>query len=552
MVTYNAGAMPGRPATTVLQYGAFRQPLSLLFRDYLEGRPKATTFYGGGRHDLDGLVEASERALGLPRETKAVSEALARQQEARGASRAAERASDLGRPGATAIVTGQQAGLVGGPLFVLFKAIATIKTARLLQERRGKPVVPVFWVASDDHDFAEIRSVTVLDESGQIRSLRYSPRREPVNAPAWAIELDDTLPGLLDELQGLLPDNAFRQDLMARLSSTYAPKATLSGAFARLLSGLFPELVVMDPADAELKRLALPVMRRELQEGSPTSAQAIAIGDSLLAAGYHQQVPVRPGFFNLFAIVQGERRALRLVDGAVEVRGLGERWTLDQALAHLERDPSAWSAGVLLRPLVQDALLPTAAYVGGPAEIAYNAQLGGAYAHFGIPRPALVPRPSLTLIDPAPARALEAEGLGLLDLEADPEGLVSRFARDAYPEVEGAFQRTRDALTREMTAVEEALGAFDPTLKGAAESARGRALHQVEGLYEKSMRALKKRDQARAERLRRTRDALFPGGALQERGIHFVSALARHGEALLARVDEAMDPWALGHQVLPL
>jgi bacillithiol biosynthesis cysteine-adding enzyme BshC len=552
MVTYNAGAMPGRPAA-VLNYGAFRQPLSLLFRDYLHQQPKATAFYGNVGFDLAALVSSGERATSLAsRETKAVAQALARQQQARGAGRAAERAAELEAPGATAIVTGQQAGLLGGPLFVLYKAIATLKTARLLEERRGRPVVPVFWVASDDHDFAEIRTVTVLDESGQIRSLRYSPRREPTAAPAWAVELDDTMPGLLDELTALLPDNAFRADLLSRLSACYVPKATLSGAFAQLLSSLFPELVVLDPSDLELKRLAAPVLRRELREGSPTSNLAIAVGDSLLAAGYHQQVPVRPGFFNLFAVVQGERRALRFSDGAVEVRGLGERWTLDEAERHLEREPGAWSPGVLLRPLVQDFLLPTAAYVGGPAEIAYHAQLGGSYQHFGIPRPALLPRPSLTLVEPAQARALEAEGLALLDMEADPEGLLSRWTKDAYPEVEDAFTRTRDALSREMTTVEQALGALDPTLKGAAESARGRALHQVEGLYEKSMRALKKRDQARAERLRRTRDALFPGGALQERGLHFVSALARHGEALQGRVEEAMDPWAPGHQVLYL
>jgi hypothetical protein len=169
-----------------------------------------------------------------------------------------------------------------------------------------------------------------------------------------------------------------------------------------------------------------------------------------------------------------------------------------------------------------------------------------------VPRPALLPRPSLTLVEPAQARALEAEDLGLLDLEADPEGLVSNWARAAYPDVEAAFQGARAALQTTMGTVEEALGALDPTLRGAAESARGRALHQVETLYEKSMRALKKRDQSRAERLRRTRDALFPGGALQERGLHFVGPLCRHGDDLMGRIDEAMDPWAPGHQVLAL
>jgi hypothetical protein len=164
----------------------------------------------------------------------------------------------------------------------------------------------------------------------------------------------------------------------------------------------------------------------------------------------------------------------------------------------------------------------------------------------------LLPRPSVTLVEPTQARTLEAEGLELLALEADPEGLLSQWAKDAYPDVEAAFAKARSSLVEDLGAVERALGALDPTLKGAAESARGRALHQVETLYEKSIRALKKRDQTRAERLRRTRDALFPGGSLQERGLNFVSALARHGDDLVARVEAALDPFAPGHQVLSL
>ena len=269
---------------------------------------------------------------------------------------------------------------------------------------------------------------------------------------------------------------------------------------------------MLDPADAALKRLMVPVLARELGEGSPTSRLAREAGQALLAAGYHQQVPVREGFLNLFAVVDGQRRALGLSQGVVEVRGTRDRWPIDDALRRLEADPSAWSPGALLRPLVQDALLPTAAYVGGPAEIAYHAQITPSYAHFGIPRPVLLPRPSLTLVEPPQARVLDAERLTLADLVGDPEALVSRWAREDYPDVEAAFARAREAIERELGGVEEALGTHDPTLRAATASARGRALHQVEGLHEKALRALKKRDQGRAERLRRTRDALVPGG----------------------------------------
>jgi len=207
---------------------------------------------------------------------------------------------------------------------------------------------------------------------------------------------------------------------------------------------------------------------------------------------------------------------------------------------------------VLLRPVIQDALLPTAAYVAGPAEIAYHAQIVPSYAHFGVPRPVLLPRPSVTLVESAQARTLEAEGLKLADLQGDPEAVVARWAREAYPEVEAAFARAREAVEAELKRVEDALAAVDPTLRGAADAARGRALHPLAALHEKSLRALKKRDQARADRLRRTRDALFPGGAFQERGLSFFGLLARHGLPLLADAEEQLDPWARGHQVIYL
>jgi uncharacterized protein YllA (UPF0747 family) len=158
----------------------------------------------------------------------------------------------------------------------------------------------------------------------------------------------------------------------------------------------------------------------------------------------------------------------------------------------------------------------------------------------------------VTLVEPAQARALESDEISLPDLQADPQGLLSRWARQDYPEVGAAFDRTRKAIEKEMATVEEMLGSLDPTLKAAADGARGRALHQVETLQEKAMRALKKRDQSRADRLRRTRDALMPGGAFQERGLGLVNLLARHGTALVADVAERIDPFARGHQVIYL
>jgi bacillithiol biosynthesis cysteine-adding enzyme BshC len=535
----------------VVDYESFQEPPTALFRDYLKGDPRVRPFYEGG-WDREALSRSADRTVAVPRQRRAVADALAVQQQSRGAAAAAGRAAQLGEDGTAAVVTGQQPVLFGGPLFVLYKAVAALKLASLLEAERGRPVVPVFWSASEDHDFAEVRSVSILDESGRIRTLRYEPAREPVGQPASRIVLDGTITGLIAEAERALPAGLHRDEVIGLLTRCYRPGATLGDAFGRLVSALVPGLVVLDPSDAALKAQMAPVMSREVREASPTSRLAAEAGQGLLAAGYHQQVPIRAGFLNLFVMMEGERRALGNSSDFVEVRGLGRKIPLAEAARMVESDPGPWSPGVLLRPLAQDHILPTVAYIGGPAEIAYHAQIGPSYAHFGIPRPVLVPRPSVTLVEPAQARALEAEGLALWDLQADPEVVALRWAREAHPRVEAAFARTREALEREMAEVEEALASLDPTLRGAADSARGRALHQIESLHEKSVRALKKRDQSRADRLRRTRDALLPGGSFQERGLGLLGLLARYGTAVIGEIAERVDLWAKGHQVIQL
>ena len=548
---YNGVPMAERAPLT-LEYGAFRDPPSALFRDYLAGAAAVRAFFDGATWDLDAVAAAAQRTLARSLDRRALAEILTRQQHARGAQRAAEIATRIAERDTAVVITGQQAMLFGGPLYVLYNALATLKLAAALEQRGGRAVLPIFWVASDDHDFAEVRSVALPDETGQVHNLRYSPAREPVGQPASHIVLDANIGALVEELGRTLPPSPNRESLVGQVAECYRPGATLAGAFACLLSWLLPDLVVLDPSDPPFKALMAPVMRRELTEGSPSSRLAAQLGEGLLAAGYHQQIPVRSGFLNLFLWAEGERRALATQDGQVEIRGLGRALPTSEAAAWLDREPALFSPGALLRPLAQDHALPVAAYVAGPAEVAYHAQIRPSYAHFGIPAPVVFPRPSLTLVEPAQARALEAEGLQLADLQADPEGLLARWARDAYPEVERAFGRTRESLARDMEAVEDSLAALDPTLRGAAESARGRALHQIEGLHEKALRALKKRDQVRTERLRRTRDVLFPGGSWQERGLGLVGPLARHGSALIDELRSRLDVWARGHQVIYL
>ena len=289
--------------------------------------------------------------------------------------------------------------------------------------------------------------------------------------------LDASIQGLVEEARALAKPGLHKDGVLDRLAACYAPGETMGGAFARLLSSLFPELVILDPSDPELKALMVPVLQREIREGSPTSRLALETGQRLLAAGYHQQVPVRPGFLNLFVVMDGERRALGFQDGSVEVRGTGRRMTVEEAVRALGPGPPTGAPARSCAPSSRTRFSPPRPTWADPAEIAYHAQIVPSYAHFGVARPVLLPRPSATILEPAQARALEAEHWKLTDLQDDPEALVARWAKEAYPEVEGAFTRAREAVERELQKVEETLGALDPTLRGAADATRGRALH---------------------------------------------------------------------------
>lgn len=537
-------------AARTISFDALKQPLSPLFRDYLAARGRASSFYSLG-YSKEDMAKAASATAAFAHPRPELSAALAAEQPEGSEARA--NAEALKDPRTTAVVTGQQSVLFGGPLYVLYKALAAVELARTMSESLNKRVVPVFWVASDDHDFAEIRTTTILDSNSELKTMRYEPRVEPNLQPASTILLDETIVELAASVRQSLPASPWKDEVCDVIEAAYRPGESISGAFARLLHHFLPGLVIFDPAVPALKDLMRPVIEREIAESSPTSRLAAAVGEELLAAGYHQQVPVRAtGFLNLFLVEGGKRRALGLSEKGVEIRGSNLTITPAELLARLSASPDAASPGVMLRPLAQDYLLPTIAYVGGPAEVAYHAQIGPSYAHFGIPRPVIFPRPSFTLIDSASARAMDAETLTFEDLQTDTEALLAQAAREANPDVERNFTEARAAIESGFKGLEETLARLDPTLRGASQSALGRALHQVEGLHEKALRTMKRQDATRADRLRRTRDAIFPGGSLQERGLSWISLLARHGPPLVDEIRQRMDPWAKGHQVLPI
>jgi bacillithiol biosynthesis cysteine-adding enzyme BshC len=534
-----------------IDYEDLPTPSSALFRDYVASRARALEFFACD-WSAEAALEAARRTVAHDRPRAAVAEALVSQQRERGATAAASAAQSLADARCLAVVTGQQPVLFGGPMLVLYKALAIKRLAAILSERWDGPVVPVFWIASDDHDFEEFRKVTVVDAEGRPATIQYAPHDDPDGKPAARIVFDETIVETVSALRSSLPRTTHHDELVARISAAYQPGRTLSESFGLLLAGLLPDVVLLEPGDVALKSLMTELFTWEIRERSPVSRLAAVVGESLRAAGYHEQVHLRAGYLNLFYSEDGTRRALAAHEDEIEVRGSERRLPLEGISSLVRERPDHWSPGALLRPLAQDLVLPTVAYVGGPAEIAYHAQLGSAYRALGIPRPLIFPRPSVTLLTSANARVLESEQVSLTQALGDAERLLSNRAQQEHPEMEAAFSSARRALEREMSSIRNVVSAIDPTLDAASETTLGRAWHPIATLHEKAVRAAKRREHTRAERLRRVHEALLPESELQERRVAMCSYIARYGPSLIGDLEARMDVWARTHQVIEL
>ena len=427
---------------------------------------------------------------------------------------------------------GQQTGLFGGPLFTVYKALTAIALADRLQQELRRPVVPLFWMASEDHDVPEADHVHVADRRGNLMQVRHTAWQSPDGFMPANLQLGPAIRETLDHLRTLLPVTEFSDAVYDALARAYAPDRTLSHAFAHWLTHLLGEtgLVLVDAADPNLKRLAAGVFRRELEEAPRTSGAILEVSRSLRASGYPAQIDARPDGVNCFLLQRGRRPLVRDAAG-FRLRDTGEAIPAASLYRMAQESPERFSPNVALRPIVQDTLFPTLAYVAGPGELAYFAQLRPVYAAFDVPMPVIVPRgdaqPARAAHRPTPGRA---SGWGCRISRAEPEQLASRILRAQLPPDLGAtLAAARQGVDEIFRRIGEAVAAVDPTLKATAGQAGGHIKGHLDQLEKKAVQALKRREADTGQQLQRLRDALMPGGKLQERVYPVLPYLAKYG-----------------------
>jgi len=307
----------------------------------------------------------------------------------------------LEKDNALAVVTGQQVGLFCGPLYTLFKTISAIKLAAEFKQKFSEfEFVPVFWLEGDDHDLNESNHIHLLNGSTEVVRVEaiFTNGDEENLHPLSEIKFDPSIEQVFQQLDALLPASEFKPALMQMLTSYYKEGETYTTAFAKTITKLLEKnsILLLDPYDAEVKRILKPIFEKEFQT-YPRASEEVIKQSAELEEQYHVQV--KPRVINIFYVEDGIRRGLEPIGSGISLRGTKRKLMPEQIRTMLETKPESFSPNVVLRPVCQDYLLPTAAYVAGPGEVAYFAQLKGVYQHFGVQMPPLFPRATATIVE---------------------------------------------------------------------------------------------------------------------------------------------------------
>ncbi|MGH9804852.1 MAG: bacillithiol biosynthesis cysteine-adding enzyme BshC [Candidatus Acidiferrales bacterium] len=518
-----------------------------LFTDYLYNFSRVADFYPHPPF-ASGSIAPSNVEPHEPARRQAVADVLAVQNGVFGGDEKTQGNIRLLREGrAVAVVTGQQAGLFGGPAYSVYKAMTAIHLAERMTSD-GTGAVPVFWLASEDHDVAEVNHTEFLDAARRPLVLR-DTAHEGTDVPVGQIFFDASIEKLRAGAVALWPREIAAE--AEEFFSGYAPGNSYAQAFGRLMQRLFAGcgLVVLDPGHEALHALSRPLLRRALEEAAELRELIRQRDRALDKAGYHVQVKLRENATLVFALVDGHRVPIRRRGSSFLLEGRGER-SAAELLEWLEREPECFSANVLLRSLVQDSLLPTVAYVAGPAEVAYFAQASALYDKLLGRMPVIVPRASLTLVEPAVRRLLERYRLALPDLFHGRPAVRARLGeRHLPPRLQRRLETTQGKVERLLSDAAGELQKLDPTLAGAADTSRRKMLYQFAKLRGKAARAQAARTEVVERHLDSLFNSLYPERALQERRLNFLSFVARHGRELVARLFEQASFPCRDHQV---
>lgn len=515
-------------------YPFHKLPFSDLFCSYIRQENSLSPFFSANPFDEESIREFSDKfRFTGDRETSA---ALLRDfQKQFGAKQATyDQIDRLEHPEAVTIVTGQQLMIYGGPLFTIYKTLTAIIYARRWEAVLNRPVIPVFWLADEDHDFQEAAKLGVLtNHDFQTLELTLDDLALPVGRRL----LGDDFERFREELFERLPDTDFSEPLKGVLDRFYKKGASFRQAFGSLMLYLFGSdgLILAGSDSPEIKQVVQSPLLKSAEKHREVFERLEQQSRDLESSGYHRQAVVQSS--NLFVLDENGGRQKLDVENATWTTGNGESWSSPELIKQISETPEQFSPNVFLRPIIQDRLLPTLAYVGGPGEVAYYAQMKALYSGMEQQMPVILPRFSVSLIEPVIDRILQKLPFEIGDFRNRIEDLESDYIEKLdRVDVEALFSDWKEQVGVITGKKVEQIKMIDPTLSNVADKAGTLFENELNQLKGKVYKSLKKEEEIQLSRIRRIKEHLFPDNGLQERSVGFICYMNKYGPDIWNRL----------------
>ena len=500
---------------------------SKLFSDFSYHFDRVAQFYEHNPHDPESFSRVAAQ-IDYPNARRAALVAALRARNGE-----SENLRKLAEPGTVAVVTGQQVGLFSGPAYTIYKALTAVQVAQRLS-LRGIPAVPVFWMATEDHDFAEVDHVWVFGNQGVPQKLQATAQGDGKQRPVGPV----TIAGPpIEQLHAILKDLPFGDEVAAAVRDAYPAGVSMGEGFQRLLQKLLAKfgLLFLDPLDSAIRAIGAPFMANALGQAAQLRLRLTERNKELADAGYHAQVHVDGKTSPFFLLENGERKTLRLKDA--------------EYVSLLDRAADV-SPNALLRPVWQDFLLPTVAYVGGPGELAYLAQSQVLYDQLLGRMPVAMSRTGFTVLDSRSEKLLNKFKLTVAQVMT-PETKLKELVAAALlpPKLETKLAAGTAKITLQLDAMRATLQEFDPTLASALDKSRGKIVYQLEKMRQKTAREALRRDQQAVAGAAHLAAMIYPQRHPQERFYSILPLLAQYGLDFVDQIAQAMEYECPDHRV---
>jgi bacillithiol biosynthesis cysteine-adding enzyme BshC len=454
-----------------------------------------------------------------------------------------------------AIVTGQQLGILGGPLYTFYKIITAIKLSHYLSERYDDyNFVPVFWLEGDDHDFNEIRSIKIPDDSNKTQTVSYGEAidEEDARQSVGLLQFDDSINEFINNLQLHLRKTEFTQNLIEKIQKFYRPGRSFKDSFFELIHSQFDRygLVILNPLDDRIKQLLKPVFKKEIVDFREHTEKLVYVSAKLEEI-YHAQVKVKP--VNLFLRVDEGRYSIEPADNEFKLRRKRKSFTQENLIDILENEPQRFSPNVLLRPICQDYILPTAFYVGGPSEISYFAQILPLYEFYNLTPPVIYPRSSATIVEKNIGNILDKHSVEVADIFIDTENVKRKIIHAVSDStIDEVFNNISNQIELSFDHLKEKLFALDKTIADSSNRYRDKIFNSIDELKGKAEKALQKKHEVTLRQIDRAAGNLFPNNSLQEREFNFIYFENKYSEEFLRTIFDKLQINKFEHQIIEM